>query len=446
MKKIVQYIAILTFISVPSMLMAQGSKPYDMMVNGVKVIVQPSGNDIVVIQTVIKGGVQNYPAAKAGIESLAMAALTECGTTKTEKNSFKDQLDLISARVNGNTGVSYASFVLNCIKADFDKAWGLYSEALTMPKFDAKEFDRIKQDAINGIRAEESNPDQAISKMAKETAFAGKSFATNPIGTIATVSKLTAAETKKYYQSILTKSRMTIIVVADLDKATIEQKVKDMLAKVPAGAPFVVKKQTFTPPASSFKAQERENATNYVMGIASAPIPGTPDYNAYSLAMNLFSSRHFLEVRSKNGLSYAPGAWLTTGAATYSNIYVTTTEPDKYIAVTRTLIDSIKQFGFTESELKNEKTGYLTGLYYRDETNQAQANSLAGNEVVHGDWKRSVKIKDDINKVTLEQLNSVFKKYFTNISWVYQGNPKKVNPVLYTQKQTPKKQEEKKAF
>ena len=56
------------------------NKAYDMNINGVKVIVQPSGNDIVVIQTVIKGGVQNYPAGKAGIENLAVSALTECGT------------------------------------------------------------------------------------------------------------------------------------------------------------------------------------------------------------------------------------------------------------------------------------------------------------------------------------------------------------------------------
>jgi len=446
MKKIFQYIAILAVIVAPSLLKAQEKKPYDMLVNGVKVIVQPSGNDIVVVQTVIKGGVQNYPAAKAGIENLAMQALVECGTTLRDKNSYKDKLDLISAQVNGNTGVSYASIVLNCIKGDFETAWPLYTEAMTMPKFDAKEFDRIKQDAINGIRADESNPDNAIGRLARQVAFANKPFAMNPTGTVESVSKLTAADTKKYYQSIFTRARMVIVVVADLDKATIENKVKEFLAKVPAGTPFVAKKETYTPPANSFKSEKRDNATNYVMGITAAPLPGTADYNAYSLAMNLFSSRHFLEVRSKNGLSYAPGAWLTTGNATYSNIYVTTTEPDKYIAVARGLVDSIKQFGFTESELKNEKTGYLTGLYYRDETNQAQANSLASNEVVHGDWKRSIKIKDDINKVTLTQLNSVFKKYFNNISWVYQGDPKKVNPVMYTQKQTPKMPEEKKAF
>jgi hypothetical protein len=40
---------------------AQKKSAYEMNIEGVKVIVQPSGNEIVVIQTVFKGGVQNYP-------------------------------------------------------------------------------------------------------------------------------------------------------------------------------------------------------------------------------------------------------------------------------------------------------------------------------------------------------------------------------------------------
>lgn len=451
MRKIFSCIALLALACISGLLQAQApssssAKPYDMMINGVKVIVQPSGNDIVVIQTVIKGGVQNYPDNKAGIENLAITALTECGTTRDDKNTFKNKLDKVSAQVGGNSGMSFASFTLNCIKGDFEEVWPLYTEAMTSPRFDAKEFERIKQDAINAIRSNESNPDNAINKLAKQTAFAGKDFAKDPQGSIETVSKLTAPETKKYWQSVFTRSRMVIVVVADLDKDVIEKKIKDFLAKVPMGAPFMAKKETYTPAANTFKPQERENATNYVQGIASGPRPGTADYNAFSLAMNIFASRHFLEVRSKHGLSYAPGAWLSTGNTTYANIYVTTTEPDKYIAVARALIDTIKMNGFTAAELKNEKTSYLTGIYYRDETNQAQAASLAANEVLHGDWKRSIKIKDDINKVTLEQLNSTFKKYFNNITWVYQGDPKKVNPVLYTQKETPKLPEERKAF
>jgi zinc protease len=56
-------------------------KAYEMMVDGVKVIVQPSGNDIVEIQTVIKAACKITPP-KNGIEAMAMNALTECGTLK----------------------------------------------------------------------------------------------------------------------------------------------------------------------------------------------------------------------------------------------------------------------------------------------------------------------------------------------------------------------------
>lgn len=419
---------------------------FEMNVNGVKVVVQESGNDIVVLQTIIKGGVENYPAEKAGIENLALTALTECGTEKDDKNSFQNKLDRVSAQVDGSSGMDYATFTMNCIKNDFAIVWPLYVDAMTAPRFDGKEFNRIRQDAINEIKSNESNPDFAIDKMAKQTAFAGKKYSIDPTGTVETVNKLTAPDTKKYWQSIFMRSRIVIVIVADLDSNIIRQKIGQLLAKVPQGTPYKQIKSTYNPAANTFKPQPRENATNYVQGITSGPQPGSPDFNAYLLAMRVFSSRHFLEIRSKNGLSYAPGAWLSQGNTTYSNLYVTTTEPNKYIAVARQLIDNIKKEGFTEEELKNIKTQYLTNVYYRQETNDAQAGSLAFNEVVHGDWRRANTIKDDVKKVTLDEMNNAFRKYINNITWTYQGDVKKVNPVMYTQKETPKVLEEKKAF
>lgn len=446
MKKIFHYITILFVAALPISLQAQTGQAYEMMVNGVKVIVQPSGNEIVVVQTIVKGGVENYPATKAGIESLAFAALTECGTTKDDKNSFKNKLDKVSAQMYGSTNMDYGNFSMNCIKSDFETVWPLYTSALTSPAFDAKEFDRIKQDAINGIRANESNPDAAIDKLAKQTAFNGKNYAKDPAGTVQTVTTLTAAATKAYWQSIFTRSRLVIVIVADLDKKVIEEKVKELLAKVPAGAPFKSSKASYSPTSNSFKPIQRDNATNYVQGITSGPQPGSPDFNAFVLAMRIFSNKHFIEIRTKNGLSYAPGAWFSAGTTSYSNIYVTTTDPDKYIAVARQLIERVKQEGFSEEELKNEKTGYITGVFYRQETNEAQASSFAANEVIHGNWKRSNTISNDMKNVTVADINNAFKKYINNITWVYQGDPKKVTPTLYTQKTAPKVPEEKKGF
>ncbi|WP_374950281.1 M16 family metallopeptidase [Mucilaginibacter sp.] len=412
---------------------ALAQKPaYDMMVDGVKVIVQPSGNDIVVIQTVIKGGVQNYPAARAGIESMAMNALTECGTLKHDKNSFKNALEKISANVYGYTNKNYATVVLNCIKSDFNTAWPLYTEAITMPAFDAKEFARVKQDAITQLKSEEGQPDVAINKFADKVAFAGRSYATDPSGTVASLTALTPQGTKAYYQSILTKSRMTIVVVADMERADIEAKVKGMLAGIKQGAPFELKKDFFRVYKNTFSSENRELATNYVEGTTSGPAPGTPDFDAFNVAMRIFYDKHFLDIRTNNGLSYAPSAWFSAGATSVARVSVSTTQPDKYIAVFDKLVDKIKTQGFNAAEVADMKVTYLTSFYYKNETNNAQASSIASNEVLHNNWKRSITLVNDVKKLTPEQVSDAFRKYIGNMVWVYQGDTKKVNPLLFT--------------
>jgi zinc protease len=411
--------------------MAQ-KEPYDMLINGVKVIVQPSGNDIVEIQTLIKGGVANYSADKAGIESLAMSALTECGTLRHDKNSFKNQLDKVSAALYGFAGKDFSAVRMNCVKSDFETVWPLYAEAITTPAFDPKEFARIKQDAINSLKEADGQPDQAIDKYANKVAFAGRDFAKDPDGTVDIISKLTPEETKAYYQSVLTRSRLVVIVVADLDRSVIEQKVGQLLAGIKQGQPFELKKSFFRVYKNTFSAEQRDLATNYVEGITSGPAPGTPDFTAFNIAMRIFANRHFVDVRTKNGLSYAPSAWFNTGSTAVAKFSVSTTQPDKYIAVFDQLVDKVKTEGFKPDEVANMKTLYLTGFYYRQETNQAQAAALSSNEVLFGNWKRSLTLIADVKKLTTEEVSDAFRKYIGNMVWVYQGDPKKVNPLNYT--------------
>lgn len=411
---------------------AQKKEPYEMMVDSVKVIVQPVNNEIVQIQTVFKGGVQNYDTSKAGIEDLAIRALTECGTANDDKNSFKNKLDKVSGQIYGSAGMDFSTFSLNCIKEDLATVWPLYADALTKPRFDEKEFDRIKQDAVNSIKERESQPDYSINRLAKNTAFAGLNYAKDPSGTEASVKGITAAEAKDFYKLIAAKSRMLIVVVADIDKSDIEQKVHNLLSAIPAGKPFIYKKESFTAKATTFKAEKKELATNYIQAVTSAPAPQTKDYDAFLLAMRIFYDRHFLEIRTNNGLSYAPYTYFDGGLTPSANIVVSTTDPNKYIQVLNKLIDKTKK-GFTEEEVKNMKTTYITSQYYKQETNAAQANSLASNEVLHNNWRRAINLNEELKNITAKDVTAAFNKYLTNLSWVYQGDPAKVNSKLYTQ-------------
>jgi predicted Zn-dependent peptidase len=365
--------------------------------------------------------VSNYPAEKSGIESLAMTALSECGTLKHDKNSFKNQLDKVSADIYGYSGKDFSIIKMNCIKSDFDIVWPLYAEAITLPSFDPKEFTRIKQDAITNLKETEGRPDVAIDKFATKVAFEGRDYAKDPDGTADIISKITPEETKAYYRSILTRSRMLIVVVANLDRTTIEQKVSQLLGTIKQGAPYELKKTFFRTYKNTFSAEPRDLATNYVEGITSGPEAGTSDFDAFNVAMRIFSNRHFLEIRTNHGLSYAPQAWFNYGSVSVAKFAVSTTQPDKYIAVFDTLVDKVKTEGFKPEEVADMKVTYLTSFYYRQETNSAQAASLATNEIIFNDWHR-----------TFTLVNDAFRKYIGNIVWVYQGDPKKVNPLNYT--------------
>jgi zinc protease len=411
---------------------AQSKPAYEMTVNGVKVIVQPSGNEIVQVLTLFKGGVQNYPADKAGIEDLAIIALTECGTKKDSKNAFKDKLDKVSAEIEGTAGMDYSYLTLNCIKSDLDQVWPLYSDALTIPLFDSAEFDRVKQNAINAIKSRGSRPDFAISKMGKETAFKGKDYSKSPFGDENIVSKLTPYETKSYYTSILTRSRMLIVVVAELDRSAIEQKVKELTANIPEGNTIKLNRYNYSPGLNTFTEQKKSVATNYIQGTTGGPQPGSSEFNAFVIAMDIFSDKQYLEVRTNNGLSYAPQAFFVGGLTPYTVLRVSTTNPDKYVSVMDQLIVKTHTEGFSAEEVKNSKMGYVTGFYSKMETNAAQAVSLAANEILFNDWKRSLRINEDLKKVSAEDVDKAFNKYLQKITWVYQGDTSKVNSSLYT--------------
>lgn len=425
---------------------AQDKKPYDMTVNGVKVVVVPSGNEIMQVTLVIKGGVQNYPANKAGIEKMAMNALTECGTEKDDKNTFKNKLEDVDGQVYGFTQRDAAYFNLGCIKSDFETVWPLYVDAITIPKFDAKEFDRIREEAINNLREQESNPDADLQKMAMQTAFKGMDYAKAPSGTIDNLKTFTPTETKNYYKSILTRSRIFIVVVGDISKEDLENKITALTDKIPQGKPFELKRSTYTPQQNTFVPKQKEVATNYIMGISAAPAANSKDYLPAQLASNMFYDKMFLEVRTKNGLSYAPAAYMTNGATPYTVMYVTTKEPDKYIAVARTTVDNLKKNGFPADDVRNTKTTYATYQYYNNETNSSLCNLVAYNELEVGDWHRAFTLKEDLKPITPADVNTVFNKYVGNFTWVYQGDPKQANPTLFTQKNTPPVLPDKKAF
>ena len=211
------------------------------------------------------------------------------------------------------------------------------------------------------------------------------------------------------------------------------KKVKNMTKNMPEGNFVAPKTKLLSIAQSTIKVEDRKLATNYIRGIMNAPAYGTTETYAMQIAFGILADHLFDEIRTKRSLSYAPSASYSTNINPYSNIYVSTTDPKQAVSVMIDELKKLKKEGFSEKEIKDQKSGYLTSYYMGLETNSAQTMGL-GMAEVKGNWKNFNSFIENINKVSPKEVNTVFNKYIQGIRWSYLGDLSKVNSEIFLQK------------
>ncbi len=400
------------------------SKTEKFSVNGITVLMKPTVKDIINVSVYYRGGVADYSADKAGLASLSLSATTQCGTKDYSKDAFKDKADKYGIRIYGTSGYDYGVINLNCISKYFDEGWSLLASAVKNPVYNEKEFGLLKQKMISQINNQESDPDSKINKMSLENTFKGTVYETDPQGDTATVDNITAAEAKDfYYNTLLNKNKIFIVVAGKISKEDITKKIKKVFSDIPSRPYKAPEYQVPQITANSLHIEPRTLATNYIIGVMNSPLFTSPDYVANKVAFATFSDNLFIEIRTKRNLSYAPYAYSVTGKMPYSIMYVSTTDPKASVEVMDNVIDRLKKDGFSQKEFNESKNLYITSNYMKEESTSALASSLGRAEIL-GDWKMSDEFIDKVQKVTPADMTESFKKYIKGINWNYLGDEK----------------------
>ncbi|MEO8861948.1 MAG: pitrilysin family protein, partial [Ginsengibacter sp.] len=393
-------------------------------VEGIPVIMKSTVKDIINVSIYYRGGVANYKAEQAGLGNLALSAATECGTKKYTKDAFKDMADKYGIDINSNGTYDYGIISLNCITKYFNEGWDLLTEAVNNPVYEEKEFDLLKQKVISGIKSQESNPDSKINKMAVDYTFKGTVYETDPKGEVNTVTGMTAADAKSYYyNTLLDKSKMFIVVVGKISKQEITDKIKKAFSAIASKQYVSPSYKMPSLDSNSINIVSRKLATNYIMGVVNAPNFTSDDFVANRVAFATFSQNLFTEIRTKRNLSYAPYAYTVPQEMPYSIMYVSTTNPKASVEVMVNEIKRIKEKGFSQKEFNDTKNLFITSNYMKQESTNAMAASL-GNAEVLGNWKMSEEFIGLVQKTTPEEMTNSFKTHIKGINWNYLGDEK----------------------
>jgi zinc protease len=392
-------------------------------------------------EIVIDGGLLLEDINKVGVSNL-MARLMTQGTARKTPVELEEAIQQLGAMINVLPGTEDVRIVVNTLARNYEPTLRLVEEILLEPRWDAKEFELVKQSTISQIRQQEANPN-SIAQNNYNTLIYGKDNirSRNILGTVETVNAITLEDLKAFYSKNVSPSVARMHVVGALDKTAITKPLSG-LAKNWASKTVVIPE--YKTPQAPAKAQiyfyDVPDAKQSVIRFGYPALAQTDkDFYAasvmnYILGGGGFASQLTQQLREGKGYTYginsnfsgtrSPGAF-TIASSVRTNVTLESAQLIKEI---------LQNYGknYSPSDLETTKSFLIKSNARTFETAGAKLNMLE-NISKYG-WKYDyVKDRENIVKaMTVEQIRDLSGKYLNadKMIWFIAGDAKTQLPRL----------------
>lgn len=337
---------------------------------------QQRGNIVIVVP----GGSTALPPALADIA----VGIGSRGIGDTPLVALDQKLKQEGINLTGNAGSYRSILAASAPLKKFDMAAGYLADAITRPRFDAKEWKAMIEGAVTGIDQRKLDPGyQAMRGLGQQLypADAPESRETTAEG----LKALTSTQAGEAFAGLIQPGRAVIHVVSSLEPDDVKQRLDKAFAGWTAKGKAPVSPEPVRPIVKAGETQRSvQGATQSMLMIAmKAPSPETAEGPAFDLATRIlggtFKSRLNLDLREKKGWSYGISADTqgTAGldnALLYIQAAVDTAHTTESIAEIRKVVAAMATEPVTSEEFetarKTMKAEFLSAV--------ANADSLTG--------------------------------------------------------------------
>jgi zinc protease len=388
-------------------------------------------NDVVAANIYLLGGTRRLTPATAGIEALMLGA-SDGGTRRFPRAQLRAITARAAATIVINPGVDWTTFGLRTLQQAFDSSWAVFADRLVEPTLDPTSVARTRQQMLIAAHDADASPDAAVAHLAERLIYAGHPYRLDPGGTVAALSSLTAAQVRAYHRAEVVQTRLLVVVVGNIDRATLERAVRRTLATLPVGAYHWTPPPTLTPDTARVAVESRDLPTNYILGYYPGPRAGTPDAVALRVATAVLSGRMFAQVRSREHLAYAVEAPFVDHAVSVGGFYVTTADPEAAVAAMANELYELQTTLVDPAGLPALVGQFITDYFLKNETNADQASFLARAELYGGDFHKASDFVAELRRVTPADIQRVALIYMHGTRFGFVGDTSKVPTILRT--------------
>jgi zinc protease len=332
-------------------------------------LVQEKAVPLIAMDFAFRGGAIQDPAEKAGVASLVSSLLDE-GAGELDSNSFQERLEEKAIKLGFSAGRDHFRGSLRTLAEHRDDAFDLTRLALTAPRFDAAEVERIRAQTIAKLTRETTSPNDIAGKRWWSAAFPGHPYGRPVSGSLETVPRITAGDLRDYTRRVFARDNLKIAVVGDIDAASVGAMLDKVFGGLPAKADLA--------PVAAAQPQGIGQRITVELDVPQAVVtfggPGIarrdPDFIAAYIVNHIlgggsFSSRLYYEVREKRGLAYSVYSslvWLDHAAMFMGGTGTRSDRAGETIAIIEDEIKRLAGSGPNGEELANAKS-YLKGSY-----------------------------------------------------------------------------------
>jgi zinc protease len=329
--------------------------------------VQDATVPLIAMEYAFGGGASQDPAGKPGVGNMVASLLDE-GSGDLDSKAFHERLDRRAIELSLSSARDNLRGSLRMLKDNKDEAFDLLRMALTSPRFDSTDVERIRNQVLAGLRRDTTNPSSLAGRKFLEVAYGDHPYARSANGTLESVPKIEIADLKDYVARVVAKDTLRIAVVGDVDPDTLGKLLDKAFGSLPAKANL-----TAVPDVAAAKPPQRAFIPLDVpQTVVTFGGPGIrrnePDFMAGYVVNHILgggglSSRLYREVREKRGLAYSiyeSLLWMDRSALFIGNTGTRADRAGETVDAVEKEIRRIAEEGPTQKELDDAKS-YLKG-------------------------------------------------------------------------------------
>ena len=397
--------------------------------SGIEVLgIEDNEVPLVQLQLEIKGGMLLEDLNKIGISNM-LADLMNKGTASKTPTQLEEAIDQLGANISIYASSSSISINASSLSRNYDEVMKLVYEMLLEPRWDAKEFDLIKQQTLSQIQQQKASP-RAIAANEFDKLIYGKDhiLAQNNLGSNESVENITLEDLKTYYNNYLTPQLASFKIVGDINKEKVVASLEKINEKWTKKDVVFTKLATVNPPLKSqVYFYDVPNSKQSILSFGNPAIPSTDKdfYKVqvlnYRLGGGGFASQLTQQLREGKGYTYGISSrysgsplsgTFTVSSGVRSNVTYESTDLVK---------DILTNYGknFNDEDLQVTKSYMIKSSARSFESQGAKLNMLSNiyEDGLPVDY--ALKRQEVVQNLTVEDIKTLAQKYITPDHMIY---------------------------